>query len=111
MNNEYANLEESWIADLLQESERDLIFLWHIAGGQYGGPKYSELELPGALERVTNELITRGCDVGFGDPGSSTWKPSAELLALENPGKAIAAGWFEDRHNYEFLVFSVRRKK
>lgn len=111
MNNEYANLEESWIADLLQEAERDVVFLWHIADCRYGGPKYSALELPGAVVRVTNELITRGCVVGFGDPDSSEWKPSDELLALENPGNAIAAGWFEDRHNYEFLVFAVRRKK
>lgn len=111
MNNDCASIEEGWIADLVQEAERDLVFLWHIAGGHYGGSKYSALELPDALVRVTNELIARGCIVGFGNPDSSTWKPSADLLALENPGAAIAAGWFEDRQEYEFLVFAIRRRK
>jgi len=104
----FENSEEEWVNSLSDEAERDVIFLWHIAGARFGGPTYPKEELPMAIERVTNALIAAGSTVGFGDPDKADWKEERDLLNAENPGAAIAARWVADSKESEFLVFARR---
>lgn len=98
-------LEQEWITSLVCEAERDLVFLWHITTGKFGGPAYAGEELPLAIERVSGALIRSGCSVGFADPDEA-WQPDMDLLNAENPGAAIAARWLVDPKDVEFLVFA-----
>jgi hypothetical protein len=102
-------LEEEWLRSLICEAERDLVFLWHITRGSFGGPTYAENELPSAIGRVSGSLIKSGCSVGFGDPDDKTWQPETDLANAEDPGAEIAARWVADPKEVEFLVFARRR--
>lgn len=102
-------LEQEWIKSLVCEAERDLVFLWHIATGSFGGRSCTSEELPLVIARVTTALIMSGCKVGFGDPDGQAWQPDTELLQAENPGGVIAARWLADPKGVEFLVFARRR--
>jgi len=93
---------------LLSEAERDLVFLWNITTGSFGGRKYAEDELPAVVARVAGALIKSGCKVGYGDPDGSDWKPAIDVLSGGNPGVEIAARWVTAPGDYEFLVFAMR---
>ena len=101
--------EQAWVQRLANEARRDLVFLWHITGGRFGGPSYQASELPAALERVASGLIECGCLVGFGDPDSEGWQVPTELSAsAENRGQRISDMWRQDPDGFQFLVFALR---
>jgi hypothetical protein len=101
-------LEQEWIRSLSCEAERDLVFLWHITAGKFGGRAYTSEELPLVIARVTTALIRSGCTVGFGDPDGGAWQAETALLNADNPGAVIAARWLVDPRDVEFLVFARR---
>jgi hypothetical protein len=103
-----ASQEYEWMISLLSEAERDLVFLWNITTGSFGGRKYAEDELPAVVARVAGALIKSGCKVGYGDPDGSDWKPAIDVLSGGNPGVEIAARWVTAPGDYEFLVFAMR---
>ena len=101
--------EQAWVDVLANEAHRDLVFLWHITGGRFGGPSYQPSELPEAIERISSALVRCGCLVGFGDPGTQSWRVPAELeVDSESKGRRIAALWCKDPTALEFLVFAQR---
>lgn len=99
-----------WTKGLLAEAERDLIFLWNITNGNYGGPKeIPTADLPDVLECMVGELVAGGCVVGHGDPDACTWYIPEELV-LE-PGqmpKKIRELWLKNEEDYDWLVFAKR---
>jgi len=101
--------EKTWIANLILESQRDLVFLWHLTGGRFGGPSYSQTEFPAALNRAISALLAEGCQIGFGNPNSQDWRVPEELL---QNGKLSALKvvelWGNHPVEYEFLVFAIR---
>lgn len=103
------SIEEKWIGSLIQEAERDLVFLWHITAGSFGGPKYASDELPLVVARVAKALIESGCKVGFGDPDDNSWRAATDVLSAEDPGAGIAERWRVNPDSVEFLVFARRR--
>lgn len=100
-------IEEEWIRSLIGEAERDLVFLWHITSGSFGGRTYANDELPLVLARVATALIESGCKVGFGNPDDKGWQ-AIDVLNAENPGAEIAARWRVNPKDVEFLVFARR---
>jgi len=101
--------ERTWVSALADEARRDLVFLWHIAEGRFGGPTYQASERTEALERVASALVLLGCIVGFGDPGTDRWQIPIELeVNSKSKGKRIAELWREDSNAFEFLVFALR---
>ena len=103
-----ADSEENWIRGLIKEAERDLVFLWNITTGSFGGRKYVADELLSVIERVANALIESGCKVGFGDPDDESWRAATDVLSTQNPGAEIAERWRTKPENVEFLVFALR---
>jgi hypothetical protein len=101
-------LEREWVKSLVGEAERDLVFLWNITAGSFGGPAYTSGELPSVIARIATALIKSGCKVGFGDPDGDAWQTDVRLLTAENPGTAIAAKWLANPEDVEFLVFARR---
>ena len=104
-------LEQEWIMSLICKAERDLVFFWHVTAAKFGGPAYTSEVLPLMIARVTTALISSGCTVGFGDPDTETWQADTDLLSAENPGAMIAARWFADPRDVEFMVFAIRRSR
>ena len=104
-----ADVEEEWIRSLIDEAGDDLVFLWHITGGRFGGRKYASDELPLVVARVAAALIESGCKVGFGNPDDKNWLVATDILGAENPGVEIAETWRVDPGKVEFLVFARRR--
>jgi hypothetical protein len=98
---------DAWVESLVAEARLDLVFLWNIAKGSFGGSNKAPDEE--ALEAVVGRLIANGCSVGFGDPDSASWRVPGELrvAAVEVPG-AILRLWRENRSENEFLVFAIR---
>ena len=103
------HIEEEWIRSLTDEAKRDLVFLWHITSGRFGGRTYTSGELPSVVARVADALINSGCKVGFGDPDDKEWQSDIAVLNAENPGAEIAARWLAEPKNVEFLVFACHR--
>ncbi|MDZ7920214.1 hypothetical protein [Rhodoferax sp.] len=66
-------IEAAWVDHLLVEARRDLVFLWHIIQGKFGGRIIPAAELPSTLERIVESLLEKGCTVGFGNPDSPEW--------------------------------------
>lgn len=102
--------EQEWISILAAEAERDLIFLWNITSGSFGGRKYAASELPSVVARVTAALFNENCQVGFGNPDSKEWQAATEVLRTADPGTEIATRWLAAPKEFEFLVFARRPK-
>jgi hypothetical protein len=102
-------IEEEWIRSLTDEAERDLVFLWHITSGRFGGRTYASDALSLIVARVSNALIDSGCKVGFGNPDDNGWQADADILNAETPGAEIAARWLVNPKDVELLVFARRR--
>lgn len=101
--------EEVWVEALVREAKRDLVFLWHITQGRFGGPVFSLTQVPAVLERVSSALIRRGCIVGYGDPDSPEWRVPTELeIEPANKGAVLGRLWATTPNEYEFLVFALR---
>lgn len=103
-----ADSEEDWIRRLIEEAERDLVFLWHITTESFGGRRYVADELPLVIARVATALIESGCKVGFGDPDDGTWRAATDVLSTQDPGAEIAERWRAKPDSVEFLVFVHR---
>ena len=102
-------LEAVWVDVLADEARRDLVFLWHITQGAFGGPMIPAPDLPSRLERIVAALLERGCSVGFGEPNSLAWTVPKELtLERREIPSAVVRLWLESPENYKFLVFALR---
>jgi len=102
-------LEQEWGRFLLCEAKRDLVFLWNITAGSFGGPAYASEELPSVVACIATALLKSRCKVGFDDPDGDVWQTDARFLNAENLGTAIAARWLANPMDVEFLVFVLRR--
>ncbi|MDP2018509.1 hypothetical protein [Hydrogenophaga sp.] len=103
--------EEAWAALLLAEARRDLVFVFHIAGGAFGGPKdMSSEDLPAAIERMARALVKAGCIVGFGDPDSPSWNVPANLeVPRSELPVTISRLWSQDPETHRFIAFALRQ--
>lgn len=106
-----APFPEAWIDDLLAEARRDLVFIFNITNGGFGGPKPMPPRhaIPALLERVCEGLLRGGCQVGFGDPDLDGWRVPDEICDAGMPtAERIVRMWSDDPGHYEFLTFSLR---
>jgi len=106
-----ATVTSSWVSSLLAEAQLDVVFVFNITQGAFGGPRPmpSEAALPGLLEQVAQALLLGGCVVGFGDPDSATWGVPIELeVPMERQPSAIAHAWAERPEEFKFLAFALR---
>jgi hypothetical protein len=102
-------IEAAWVERVLDEARRDLIFLWHITRGKFGGPGTPASELPSSVERIVAALLKKGCTVGSGNPDSHEWTtPKALCLEPQEIPAAVVRLWTESPADYEFLVFVSR---
>jgi hypothetical protein len=101
--------EEDWVGNLVLESKRDLVFLWHITNGRFGGPSSSNPEFPSIRNQAISALLAAGCKVGFGEPESVEWRVPEEILidGKANASKIMEASTAHPKE-YEFLVFAIR---
>jgi hypothetical protein len=102
--------EEEWARNLVLEAARDLVFLWHITSGSFGGPSGSATKCLAAQENAISALLAADCKVGFGDPDSKDWRVPEEMLgdAKINASKILQLHTARPEE-YRFLVFAVRR--
>ena len=101
--------EEEWIRNLIRESARDLVFIWNITTGSFGGPSTAGVAFPEAQRNAIAALVAAGCKVGFGDPGSESWRvPNEALTDGEPDARKIGELLAEQAKEYEFLVFALR---
>jgi hypothetical protein len=98
---------ETWVAELLREAERDLVFLWHIQGGRFGGLNISPDRQ--TFAKIVERLVAGGCKVGFGDPSFSKWIVPPELqVASDRLPQAIIELWEANPKENEFITFAIR---
>jgi hypothetical protein len=98
---------EIWIADLLDEAKRDIVFLWNIQRGSYGGLFVAPDKK--TLEKVIEGLVRGGCLVGFGDPSFPTWSVPSDLqVSRELLPTAIVQFWEANPKQNEFITFALR---
>lgn len=98
---------ESWIENLLEEASRDLVFLWNIQNGSFGGLRVAPDKK--TLERVIEGLVKGGCLIGFGDPSFSTWSVPLEIqVPRELLPVAIIQFWETNPKENEFIAFARR---
>lgn len=101
---------ESWVAALLNEARRDLVFLWNIQRGSFGGLNVTPDKQ--VLVQVIEALVTNGCLVGFGDPSASNWSVPPELqVPREQLSEAILHFWEGNPKENEFITFVLRESK
>lgn len=107
-----SKIESEWSVSLLEEAKRDLVFVFNIAAGVFGGPKNIPVkELPCVIERMSQKMLEGGCVVGFGDPDSPDWRvPDGLEIPREEIPRAIKKLWGEDPDTYQFLVFALRER-
>ena len=98
---------ESWVQALVREAGRDIVFLWNIEKGSFGGSG----KRPDAttLKQVIAGLVRHGCMVGFGDPSLEGWQVPPELnVAPDDLPDRIIALRKQKPADYEFVVFALR---
>ena len=96
-----------WVEALVCEARRDLVFLWHIEQGRIGGA--GNMIDESTVLMVIEALLERGCNVGFGDPDSLSWRIPPQLRGPSlQLAHAIVALRQAQPSEYEFLVFAVR---
>lgn len=108
-SNSEASAEEEWIGNLVREAARDLVFLWNVTSGSFGGSLSCTSASLRAQERAISALLAARCKVGFGDPDSSEWLEPTEIL---KEGSVNAERIFEmlaqHPEEYKLLVFAHR---
>ena len=98
---------ESWIADLVNEAQRDLVFLWNIQRGSFGGVGVAPDSC--TLEKVIEGLVSSGCSVGFGDPSFSSWTVPSELqVPREHLPAVVIHLWEANRDENGCITFALR---
>jgi hypothetical protein len=108
MRDKLSQLETEWLAELLAESKRDLVFLFNIEAGHFGGPKnLPEHDRLVQVERMIRALLNSGCVVGYGDPKMSTWSaaPGLDVAHVDLP-KTIMKLWRLEPDQYKLLTFT-----
>ena len=100
----------TWIANLIAEAQRDLVFMWHITSGSFSSTPMAAPPSNTEIDNAVSELVAVGAMVGFGDPDSSGFLVPQELLVSGKPSASKIAELRRDApENYEFLVFAVRK--
>lgn len=98
--------EEQFHASLVSEAARDVVFLMSIEHQLTGGFKCTHEELPEHMEKAVRHLLENLATVGFGEPGTSSWKPESSLQgAPDAAAKKIVNLWKEDPESWRFLLF------
>jgi hypothetical protein len=101
---------ETWLAHLLNEARRDLVFLWNIQRGSFGGAGVAPDKK--TLGKVIEGLVMGGCMVGFGDPSFSNWSVPSELqVPREHLSAAIIQFWEASPKKNEFVTFALRARR
>ncbi|OSZ71498.1 hypothetical protein CAP37_19960 [Hydrogenophaga sp. IBVHS1] len=93
---------------MLAESKRDLVFLFNIEAGDFGGPKnLPERDRLMQVERMIRALLNSGCVVGYGDPKKSTWSavPGLEVAHVDLPEAIMKLRRLEPEQ-YKFLTLT-----
>lgn len=100
---------ERWVAELLHEAKRDLIFLWHICDGAFGGEEIAPDDE--TLETVLTRLVDAGCYVGYGDPSFPNWRVPEELKVSREQlaGEIVRLRLLLPEHG-KFITFAIREK-
>ena len=101
----------NWEKALLLESKRDLVFVFNIAAGAFGGPKPPPTrdEIPALLQRVASSLLAGGCVVGFGDSNTNEFSVPEQLqVPIEHLAESVVRFYVNDQENANFLAFSHR---
>jgi hypothetical protein len=104
--------EAEWVQSLIREAERDVVFLFNIAAGAFGGPKPGPTrdDAPNVIKRISSALLEAGCEVGFGAPNTSTLTRPPELCINDDQLPAtIASLYAQNPELFECLAF-VRRE-
>ncbi len=98
---------DAWSVSLVAEAQRDLVFLWNITKGSFGGLGRAPDEV--TLRAVVERLVKCGCSIGFGNPDSEDWKVPLELrVPHEKLASSILDLWHENPEQNGFLVFALR---
>ncbi len=103
--------QAKWEQALLAEAKRDLVFVFNIAAGAFGGPRPvpTQAEIPVLLHRIATTLLAEGCVVGFGDPSTKEFSVPAELEVVpERLAESVARFYASDPEKAKFLVFAHR---
>lgn len=109
--NTFGWTEDRYHAVLVNEARRDLVFLMDIAHQLLEGFKCSFDELPPNLEKAIHCLLESGANIGYGEPGTSSWKPESKFTGDATvKAKQIVAEWAVASARLDFLVF-VRREE
>jgi hypothetical protein len=109
-----AYIEAEWFRELLAEATRDLVFVFNIASGSFGGPTPppAQMEVPALLERAAAALLGSGCAVGFGDPDTGEWVVPERLQVLpDQRPAAISSFYAECPDEAQFLAFAHRSNR
>lgn len=108
-HDKWGRTEADWVESLVQESSRDLVFLFNITQGATSWFQHTDAELPSVIERVVNRLVQSGCLVSFGAPDTPSWTGIPELnCPPQSWGSRIAELWSSNPDYYRFLVFALR---
>jgi hypothetical protein len=103
--------QAKWEQALLAEAKRDLVFVFNIAAGAFGGPRPAptQAEVPALLQRVATSLLAEGCVVGFGNPSTTEFSVPKELQVVpERLAEGVARFYAIDPEKAKFLVFAHR---
>lgn len=99
--------KSEWIKALVAEAERDVVFVFNIAGGAFGGPT-PDFAAP-LVASIGQTLIEHGCIAGFGDPDSPEWHVPVQLqVPHEQLPSVISTLLKEHPDEFEFLAFARR---
>lgn len=100
----------TWVANLITESERDLVFLWHITSGRFSSIPLAVAPSEIDIDNAISELVAIGARIGFGDPNSSEFVVPQELLVNGKPSASRIAELRRNApENYHFLIFAIRQ--
>jgi hypothetical protein len=100
--------QAKWEQALLAEAKRDLVFVFNIAAGAFGGPRPvpTEAEIPVLLQRVATSLLAEGCVAGFGNASTKDISVPKELqVAPGRLAESVARFYESEPKKAKFLVF------
>ncbi len=101
----------TWVANLIAELKRDLVFMWHITSGSFSSTPIVAAPSSTEINNIISELVAVGAMIGFGDPDSSELLVPQEILVNGKPSASRITKLRRDApENYEFLAFAVRNQ-